>query len=93
MLKEQDFTFIKMEEPYKDYWFVVDGDSKKELTSKYMEMCMVEVPEVVYSLSENIVGVKRLFPFNYDVVASEDNELKTILSAAVSKMEDKNDNK
>lgn len=89
MLKEQDFTFIKMEEPYKDYWFAVDGDSKKELTSKYTEMCMVEVPEVVYSLSESIVGIKRLFPFNYDVVISEDNELKTILSAAVSKLEDK----
>lgn len=91
MLKEQDFTFIKMEEPYKDYWFVVDGDSKKELTNKYMEMCMVKVPEVVYSQSEKIVGVKRLFPFNYDVITPEDNELRAVLSAVVNKLEDKNE--
>ena len=91
MLKEQDFIFTKMEEPYKDYWFIVDGDSKKELTNKYMEMCMVEVPEVVYSQSENIVGIKRLFPFNYDVITTEDNELRAILSAVVNKLEDKNE--
>ena len=54
-------------------------------------MCMVEVPEVVYSQSENIVGIKRLFPFNYDVITPDDNELRAILSAVVNKPEDKNE--
>lgn len=31
-------------------------------------MCMIQVTEVVYSKDENIIGIKRLFPFNYDVI-------------------------
>lgn len=87
ILNEQDFIFIKKDELYQDYWFECNGDSQKILTKKYMEMCMVEVSEVVYSKSENIIGVKRLFPFNYDVIIPDDNELKNILLILVSKVD------
>lgn len=40
---------------------------------------MVGIPEVVYSKDENVIGVKRQFPFNYDVILSDDEELKDIL--------------
>ena len=40
---------------------------------------MVSVPEIVYTKDKDIVGVKRQFPFNYDVILSDDKELKNIL--------------
>jgi len=64
-MKREDFIFDHMDDEYEDYWFKVVGDTKDELTKKYMEMCMVSVTEVVYSNKEQALGVKRLFPFNY----------------------------
>lgn len=75
----KDFIFDHYDSEYEDYWFKVTGDTKKELTDKYMEMCMVEVTEVVYSVKEDIVGVKQLFPFNYQVIESTDETLKNLL--------------
>lgn len=40
---------------------------------------MIEVTECVYSKDEDVVGIKRLFPFNCDVVISSNNELKRVL--------------
>ena len=40
---------------------------------------MVGVTEVVYSKDEDVVGIKRQFPFNYDVVLSNDENLKAVL--------------
>lgn len=40
---------------------------------------MVGVTEVVYSKDEDAVGIKRQFPFNYDVVLSDDEDLKIML--------------
>ena len=82
-LDKRDFIFIRKDEPYQDYWFKVKGDSQKILTKKYMEMCMVEVSEVVYSKNENVVGIKRQFPFNFDVITSDDNNLKDFLSKII----------
>ena len=78
-MNAKDFIFDRYDSEYEDYWFKVTGDTKKELTDKYMEMCMVEVTEVVYSVKEDIVGVKQLFPFNYQVVQSNDKTLKALL--------------
>ena len=78
-MNTKDFIFDHYDSEYKDYWFKVIGDTKKELTDKYMEMCMVEVTEVVYSIEEDIVGVKQLFPFNYQVIESTDETLKNLL--------------
>lgn len=43
-MKREDFIFDHMDDEYEDYWFKVVGDTKDELTKKYMEMCMVSVP-------------------------------------------------
>ena len=67
-------------------WFKVVGDTKDELTKKYMEMCMVSVTEVVYSNKEQALGVKRLFPFNYDVIMPDDTELKDMLESLVNEV-------
>ena len=78
-MNAKDFIFDHYDSEYEDYWFKVIGDTQKELTDKYMEMCMVEVTEVVYSIKEDIVGVKQLFPFNYQVIESTDETLRNLL--------------
>lgn len=81
MISKNNFklSHVDKQNRHEDYWFVTDKTSDEYLTNKYMEMCMVCVPEVVYSKDENVVGVKRLFPFNYDVILSDNKELKNIL--------------
>lgn len=81
--KKEEFIFDHIDEAFKDYWFRVVGETQKELTDKYMDMCMISVTDVVYSAAENICGIKRLFPFNCDVIASTDNELKELLEKIV----------
>ena len=44
-----------------------------------MEQSMKAVFKVVYSKDEDIVGIERTFPFNYDVITPDDDELKSIL--------------
>lgn len=79
-MNKTDFKFSKFDPEYQDYWFEVSGNTKTELTDNYFEMCMIEVTDVVYSKVDNMVGIKRLFPFNYDVIVSDNNTLKTMLS-------------
>lgn len=78
-----DFSFAR--EVSGDYWFRVSGQSQKILTDRYMEQSMVEINEVVYGSSDGAVGVERLFPWNFDVVVVEDEELKGILEGLVKK--------
>ena len=85
-MKREDFVFDHMDDEYEDYWFNVVGDTKDELTKKYMEMCMVSVTEVVYSNKEQVLGIKRLFPFNYDVIMPDDTELKDMLESLVNEV-------
>lgn len=82
-MKKEDFIFDHKEDKYEDYWFKVTGETKEELTRRYMEMCMVEVTDVVYSKHDNAVGIKRLFPFNYDVVLSNDEDIKELLASLI----------
>lgn len=49
-------------------------------------MCMVSVTEVVYSNKERVLGIKRLFPFNYDVIMPDDTELKDMLESLVNEV-------
>ena len=93
-MNAKDFIFDHYDSEYEDYWFKVTENTKKELTGKYMEMCMVEVTGVVYSVKEDIVGVKQLFPFNYQVIESTDETLKNLLIDLIKnlpKVENKND--
>lgn len=80
MLHESDFKFTKLDEEYQDYWFSVSGDSAEYLRQKYMEQSMITVSDVVYSKVDDAVGVKRQFPFNYDVITPNDAELKEFVS-------------
>lgn len=84
-MKAGDFTLDRVdgEHGHEDYWFKVSGDTERELTEEYMEQSMVSVTECVYSKDEDIVGVKRLFPFNFNVVISDNEELKQILKRLV----------
>ena len=90
MISKNNFKLNRVDKQngHEDYWFVTDKTSDEYLTNKYMEMCMVCVPEVVYSKDENVIGVKRLFPFNYDVILSDDEELKNILIGLIEDEEE-----
>lgn len=70
---------VDIKDGHEDYWFKTDCVSNKELTEQYMEMNMIGVPEVVYSRDENVVGIKRAFLFNYNVVISNDENLRVML--------------
>lgn len=80
-MKESDFIFDRVEGgKYCDYWFRVIGETQQELTEKYMEQSMIDVTEVVFSIQDGQWGIKRLFPFNYDVITpSDDEEFYTML--------------
>ena len=84
----EDFVFDKREhnERYDDYWFDVVGASAKELTDEYMEQSMVGVTSVVYSVTDGVLGVRRQFPFNYDVITPNNPELKDIIKSIVEEM-------
>ena len=84
-MNKENFTLDRVDrkDGHEDYWFKTDKISDKELSDKYMEMCLVGVTEVVYSKDEDVVGIKRQFPFNYDVVLSDDEDLKRMLNARI----------
>lgn len=85
---KSDFKLFKkdMSDGHEDYWFEVSGTTREYLTDKYMEQAMKTVFRVVYSKDEDVVGVERTFPFNYDVVISDDEELKKILIDLVNEL-------
>lgn len=75
-----DFIFIKKDEPMQDYWFKVKGNTKTELTNKYMEQSMIEVSHVVLSLIDYTLGVQKEFIFNTYIQTDNNNqELKNLL--------------
>ena len=78
-MKAEDFIFKRYDGMFCDYWFKVVGDSQKKLTNRYQEQSMIEVSEVVYSPGERVLGIKRLFPWNFDVVEVIDPGLEAIL--------------
>lgn len=78
-MQKEDFEFYTMIEPYKDCWFKISGDTQKELTEKYMEQSMIGITEAVYSLEDHSYGLKRQFPFNFDVIKLDDKKLAKIL--------------
>lgn len=87
-MKKEDFKFKKVSEDsgYIDYWFSVEGETEKELTDKYMEQGMIGVTEVVYSKDADMVGVKRQFPWNFDIIVDNDSLLKELLKSIISSL-------
>lgn len=84
-MKKEDFKFkeVNGDNGHIDYWFSVEGETAKELTDKYMEQGMVGVTEVVYSKDEDIVGVKRQFYWNFDIIVDNDSLLKELLKSII----------
>ena len=80
-MNKLDFELLRNdnENGHDDHWFKVKGDSLEELDKDYMETGMVGVSEIVYSKDEDVVGIKRLFHFSWDVILVNNEELKGIL--------------
>lgn len=78
-MNKEDFVFDHKEGSFEDYWFRVTGKTKEELTRKYTAPNMTEVGEVMISKRDGLVGIKRLYPIAYDVIATDDPQLKSIL--------------
>ena len=87
-MKKEDFKFkeINGDNGHIDYWFFVEGETAKELTDKYMEQGMIGVTEVVYSKDEDIVGIKRQFHWNFDVIIDNDSLLKELLKSIINSL-------
>ena len=85
---EKDFIFNRVEENegHIDYWFDTTPDSDEKLLREYGEMGCEHVFEVVYSVDEDVVGIKRQFRFNWDVVLSKDENLKNFFRSLVTKI-------
>jgi len=80
-MDKMDFELDRLEtqDGHEDYWFKVNSNSLKELEKELWEQSMVQVTSVVYSKDEDVVGVRRDFPWNWDVVLIENEELNIIL--------------
>lgn len=87
-MDKTNFKFIRLDSPdkFKDYWFKTDKVSDKELSQKYMEQSMIGVTEVVYCKDNGKIGIKRTFPFNFDVVVVNDPELRSILEELIEEL-------
>lgn len=87
-MRKEDFELKQVDRStgHIDYWFEVKGETQAELTLKYREQCMVGVTGVVYSEDEDVVGVRRQFHWNYDVVISDDDSLKEVLKSIVGNL-------
>ena len=87
-MDKTNFIFTRLVSPnkFKDYWFETDKISNEELSKKYMEQSMIGITEVVYCKYNGIMGVKRVFPFNFDVVVVDDPELRNILEELIEEM-------
>lgn len=87
-MDKTNFKFIRLDSPdkFKDYWFKTDKISDKELSKKYMEQNMIGITEVVYCKDNGEIGIKRIFPFNFDVVVVNDPELRSILEELIEEL-------
>lgn len=87
-MDKTNFKFIRLDSPdkFKDYWFKTDKISDKELSQKYMEQSMIGIIEVVYCKDNGTIGIKRIFPFNFDVVVVNDLELMSILEELIEEL-------
>ena len=84
-MKMEDFEFIRKDinGVHEDYYFKVSGESKEQLTKKYYKHGMVEVAKCIYSKGEDVIGIQRQYPFNYDVIIIKNTELKNILISLI----------
>ena len=81
MITANDFKFNRVEKTdgHEDYWFDVSPNAEQEFFWNYSTQGVEHFFEVVYSKDEDVVGVKRQYRFSWDVVISNDDNLKKIL--------------
>ncbi len=85
-MKPSDFILERVTARYGAYWFRVTGETKRELTERYMEQSMIEVPEVVFYIQDGQFSVKRVFPSYCDVIENPlDKELQSMLEKVTFK--------
>lgn len=92
-MKASDLIFDRVDGgKYCDYWFRVTGETEQELTDHYMEQSMVGVTDAVFSIQDGQWGVRRQFPFNYDVVCdpSHTEFYELLKSVAFAKLKELN---
>lgn len=87
-MDKTNFKFIRLDSPdkFNDYWFKTDKISDKELSKKYMEQNMIGITKVVYCKYNGEIEIKRIFPFNFDVVVVNDPELRSILEELIEEL-------
>lgn len=97
-----DFKFTKFDPEFSDFWFEISGESSEILTKAYSEANVLGVTGVMYSEIDDSVQVKRLLlkgtsVSGYDIITSNDANLKEILVHKVSEIKkifrDKNETK
>lgn len=53
-----------------------------------MEQGLIAVSGCVYSLTDKQIGIKRIFPWNYDVILIEDEQLSNILEELIFELKE-----
>lgn len=86
-----DFKFTKFDPEFSDFWFEISGESADILTKTYSEANVLGVTGVMYSELDDSVQVKRLLlkgasVSGYDIITSNDANLKEILVNKVSEI-------
>lgn len=92
MINKQDFTIKEIRTPngVKDYWFDVTGDTAKELLDRIMEQGMQCVSSVVMAKENDewILGIKAIYPFNFNVIICEFQDVKNVLIDTIDNLDE-----
>lgn len=88
IMDKTNFKFVRLDnsDDHRNYWFETDKISNEELSNKYMAQSMIGITEVVYCKYNGNMGVKRIFPFNFDIVVVDDPELRSILEELIEEL-------
>ena len=93
MYNKNDISFDHKEvneyqgESFNDYWFKINGKTCEEVTHNHMEQAMICINSAVYSTTDDMVGIRKIFPFSSYVDESHDEKLNVILKELVNEIE------
>lgn len=84
------FTRLDTTDEYEDYWFVVLGDTERELKQIYSENSMTLITRAIYFTKEDVVGLEISsfvsLPPKREIIIVENEELKSIMIDRVNEM-------
>lgn len=92
MFTVNDFKFTRLDTSngHEDYWFDVSKEAEQDFFWNYHTQGVEGFPEIVYSKDEDVVGIKRQYLWNWDVILSNDSSLKNILRKLANSIGDLN---